>query len=38
VTRTVGEHRGGVVRFKFEVLRASRVVEDAEQAQFDTTS
>jgi hypothetical protein len=28
---------GGVVRFKFEVLRASRVVEDAEQFQFATT-
>jgi len=28
---------GGVVRFKFEVLRAPRVVEDAEQVQFATT-
>ena len=28
---------GGVVRCKFEVLRASRVVEDAEQVQFATT-
>jgi uncharacterized protein YuzE len=28
---------GGVVRFKFEVLRASRVVEDAEQVQFVST-
>ena len=31
-----GEDRG-VVRLKFEVLRASRVVEDAEQVQFVTT-
>jgi uncharacterized protein YuzE len=28
---------GGVVRFKFEILRASRVVEDAERVQFATT-
>jgi uncharacterized protein YuzE len=28
---------GGVVRSKFKVLRASRVVEDAEQVQFATT-
>jgi hypothetical protein len=28
---------GGVVRLTFEVLRASRVVEDAERVQFATT-
>ena len=28
---------GGGVRFKFEVMRASRVIEDAEQVQFATT-
>jgi uncharacterized protein YuzE len=28
---------GGVVRLKFEVLRASRVVEDTERVQFATT-
>jgi hypothetical protein len=28
---------GGVVRLKFEVLRATRVVEDAERVQFATT-
>jgi uncharacterized protein YuzE len=36
VIADIGEDRG-VVRLKFEVLRASRVVEDAEWVQFATT-